>query len=149
MGYNRAVKTRKSSHAVYRLEYHVVWIPRYRRKILVHGVKEYLEKYLLTMEELDDDIEVIQVNVQVDHVHLVLCIPPRIAIADVMRFIKSRSGKRLRERFGYILKTIKKAGIWSRGYFVSSVGINEKVIRDYVRHQERDDTGKIQLELDL
>jgi len=86
------VRFQKSTHAVYRLQYHVVWTPRYRREIFVEGVKQYLEKVLQHIDMLDDDIEVQQVNVQIDHVHLVMVIPPRIAIAEVVQFMKSRTG---------------------------------------------------------
>jgi REP element-mobilizing transposase RayT len=72
-------------------EYHLVWIARYRRKIFVKGVKEYAEKILLCIFKLDPDIEVIKVNVQEDHVHMVIVIPPRIAVAKVIQFIKTRS----------------------------------------------------------
>lgn len=133
---------------MYRLQYHIVWTPRYRRNIFVQGVKQYLEKTISKLHNLDDDIEVQQVNVQVDRVHLVMVIPPRIAIADVVQFMKSRTGKILKEKFGYLTKTIKnRGGIWSRGYCVSSIGLNESAIRAYVQHQEKID--KAQLELDL
>ena len=138
----------KSAHATYKLEYHVVWTPRYRRKIFTQGIKQYLEKVLLNLQGMDDDIKVEQVNVQVDHVHMIMLIPPRIAISDVMQFMKSRTGLLLREKFGTITRTIKsEGGLWSRGYCVSSVGLNEKAIRAYVEHQAKEESGQLTLEL--
>ncbi|MDD3975293.1 MAG: IS200/IS605 family transposase, partial [Methanothrix soehngenii] len=67
------------THAIYKTEYHLVWIPRYRRKIFVKRVKEYTEKILSNIPELYPDIEVIKLSVQEDHVHMVVVIPPRIA----------------------------------------------------------------------
>jgi putative transposase len=138
----------KSAHATYKLEYHVVWTPRYRRKIFVQGIKQYLEKVLLNLSGIDDDIKVEQVNVQVDHIHMIVVIPPRIAIADVIQFMKSRTGLLLKQKFGTVNQTIKgRGGIWSRGYCVSSIGLNEKAIRNYVENQGEEDAGQLTLEL--
>lgn len=89
------MRFRKGAHTVYKTEYHIVWIPRYRRKIFVKGVKEYTDTLLTNLPNLHSDIEVVKVNVRLDHVHLVLVIPPRVAVADVVQFIKSQSGKLL------------------------------------------------------
>lgn len=142
------MRFRKSTHAVYNLQYHIVWTPRYRRKILVKGIKEYVETTLKHLEGLDEDIEVIRVNVQPDHVHLVMVIPPRVSVAEVIQFMKSRTGKLLNERFGFIRKAMYgKEGMWSRGYCVSSCGLDTKAILRYVEHQGREDTGQLKLEL--
>ena len=81
------MRFRKSAHAIYKTEYHPVWIPSYRRKIFVKGVKEYTAKTLAHIPDLD--LEVIKLSVQIDHVHMVIVIPPRIAVADVVQNIKS------------------------------------------------------------
>ncbi len=119
-----------------------VWIPRYRRKIFAKGVKEYTEKILLHIPELYPDIEVVRLNVQEDHVHMVVVIPPRIAVADAIQFIKIQSAKKLKAKFPFMQKTYaRKGGIWSRGYCVSYIGLNEKEILAYVEHQEKEDKG--------
>jgi len=142
------MRFRKSTHAIYNLQYHIVWTPRYRRKILVKGVKEYLEKIVMQLEGLEEDIEVKKVNVQEDHMHVIIVIPPRVSIARVVQFMKSQTGKLLKERFKFINKAIYgRGGIWSRGYCVSSVGLNEKAIMDYVEHQAKEDKGQLKLEL--
>jgi putative transposase len=142
------MRYRKSAHAIYKTEYHLVWIPRYRRKIFVKGVKEYAGKTLLHIPELDPDIEVIKLSVQLDHVHMIVVIPPRIAVADVVQFIKSQSAKKLKAKFPFLRKTYaSKEGIWSRGYCVSCIGLSEKEILAYVKYQEREDKGQLQLTL--
>lgn len=142
------MKFRKSTHAVYKTEYHVVWTPRYRRKIFVAGIKQYAEKLLDHMEGLDEGIEVIRVNVQLDHVHMVLVIPPRVAVADVVQFLKSQTGKKLKAKFPFLQKTMYgREGIWSRGYCVSGIGLGEKEILAYVEHQNKEDRGQLRLEL--
>jgi len=140
------MKFRKSAHAIYKTEYHLVWIPRYRRKVFVKGVKEYAEQLLSHIPELDPDIEVVKVNVQVEHVHMVLVIPPRYAVARVVQYIKSQSAKALKAKFPFLQKVyFSREGIWSRGYCVSCIGLGEKEILAYVEHQEKEDKGQLQL----
>jgi len=142
------MRFRKSTHAIYNTQYHIVWTPRYRRKLLVKGVKEYLEKLLSNMDGLDEDIEVRKVNVLEDHVHIVIVIPPRVSIANVIKYMKSVSGTKLKEKFEFMKKAMyARGGIWSRGYCVSTVGLNEKVIMDYVEYQFKEDAGQLELEL--
>ena len=74
------------------------------------GVKEYAEKILSPIPELDPDIEVVKLNVQEDHVHMVVVIPPRIAVADAVRFIKTQSAKKLIEKFPFMQKTYARKG---------------------------------------
>ena len=123
------MRFRRGSHCVYKTEYHIVWTPRYRRKVFVKGVKEYFEKSLYTIG-LDADIEVIKVNAQPDHVHLVIVIPPRVAKFPLLKHMF----------YG-------REGIWSRGYCVSGIGFSEKEIIAYVTYQEKEDTGQLTLEL--
>jgi len=141
------MRFRKSAHAIYKTEYHLVWIPRYRRKIFVKGVKEYLEKMLSNIPELYPDIEVIKLSVQEDHVHMVVVIPPRIAVANAIQYIKTQSAKKLKVKFPFMQKSYSKGGIWSRGYCVSCIVLNEKEILAYVEHQEKEDKGQLQLTL--
>lgn len=142
------MRYRKSAHSMYFTEYHLVWIPRYRHRIFRSGVKEYAYKLLKNVPNLEPDIEVIKLNVQEDHVHMVIIIPPRRAVSSVVQYIKSQSGKYLRERFPFLQKVYYgRSGIWSRGYCVSSVGLNEKEILRYVEFQEKEDKGQLQLTL--
>jgi len=77
-----------------------------------------------------------------------IVIPPRVSVASVIKYMKSLSGKRLREKFEFMNKAIYgREGIWSRGYCVSTVGLNEKAIMDYVEYQYRENTGQLKLEL--
>src|SRR5665213_1246391 len=137
------MKFRKSAHGVYKTEYHLVWIPRYRRKIFVSGVKQYAETILKHVPNLEPDIEVIKLNVQLDHVHMVIVVPPRVDVASVVQYIKSQSAKLLKAKFPFLEKVYHTGdGIWSRGYCVSSIGLNEKEILAYVEHQDHEDRGQ-------
>ena len=100
------------------------------------------------MEDLHTDIEVITVNVQPDHIHIVLVIPPRIAVADVVKYIKTQSAKTFKAKYGFMQKAIwGRGGIWSRGYFVSTVSVDEKTILAHVANQEKENKGQLQFEL--
>ena len=100
------------------------------------------------MEGIDEDIEVRKVNVQIDHVHIIIVIPPRVSVASVIKYMKSLSGKKFKEKFAFMKKAIYgREGIWSRGYCVSTVGLNEKAIMNYVEYQYKEDTGQLKLEL--
>ena len=146
--YTVGMRFRKSVHSIYKTEYHVVWTPRYRRKIFVKGVKEYADKLLAHLPNLDSDIEVLKVNVRTDHVHMVIVIPPRVAVASAIQFIKSRSGKLLKAKFAFLNDVMwGREGIWSRGYCVSSVGLDEKRILAYVTYQEKVDRAQLRLDL--
>ena len=106
------------------------------------GVKEYPEKILSHIPEFYPDIEVVKLNVQENHVHMVVAIPPRIAVADTIQYIKTQSAKKLKAKFPFMQKAYaRKGGIWSRGYCVSCIGLNEKEILAYVEHQEKEVKG--------
>ena len=142
------MRFRKSSHAVYKTEYHIVWTPRYRRKLFVTGVKHYTEQLLRSLEGLEEDIEVIRVNVQPDHIHLVIVIPPRVSVAEVVQYIKTHTAQKLKAKFPFLQRAIYgRESIWSRGYCVSGIGLNEKEILAYVEHQNKEDRGQLKLDL--
>lgn len=142
------MELRRQAHAVYRCQYHVVWIPRYRYEVLTTGVKEYLEIKLDEIRKYYPEIEYVERNIQPDHVHMVVSFPPRHSIAKVVQILKQNTGKALREKFEFLKQRYYRAGgIWSVGYFVSTVGLDENMIRKYVRYQEKEDAGQAELAL--
>jgi putative transposase len=127
----------------------MVWIPRYRYKVLVKGVDEYLVKRMDEIRKTYPEIEYVQRNIQPDHVHLVLSFPPKYSIAKVVQIIKSNTGKAMWEKFDFLRKRYYgRGGIWSAGYFVSTVGLDEKLIEKYVQYQEKEDLGQAKLAFD-
>ena len=105
------------------------------------------------MKEIKDhypEIDILEINHDQDHVHLLISIPPKMSVGQVVRIIKSNTSRRLKEKFPF-LKDIYWGtdGIWSDGYFVSTVGINEEIIQKYIQHQGQEDSGQAQLVLDL
>ena len=125
---------RKSSHAVYRCEYHFVWIPKYRYQILVKEVKPRLKDILTELCEWLD-ITIIEGAICSDHVHMYVSMPPKYSPAQVMKLLKGKSAEYLRKEFPELSKQYWGMHIWARGYFVSTVGIDRDVIKSYVKKQ--------------
>ena len=142
------METRYSGHTVYRTEYHIVWIPKYRRRILNPGVKAYLDKLLPQVIETMPGCEMVEYNIQVDHIHMVMIIPPKYAVSDIVGRMKGMTASRLRKRFSWLKKLYWEENIvWSPGYFVSTVGIDEDRMLKYVKWQQSQDSGQAKLEL--
>ena len=142
------METRYSGYTVYRTEYHIVWIPKYRRRILNPGIKTYLGKMLPKVLETMPGCEMVEYNIQVDHIHTVMVIPPKYSVSEVVGRIKELTASRLRKRFEWLKKMYWEDNtMWSPGFFVSTIGIDEDKIRKYVRWQESQDSGQAKLEL--
>ncbi len=142
------METRLSGHGVYRTEYHIVWIPKYRCRILNPGVRGYLSKLFPKVLRGMPGCEVLEQNIQVDHIHLLMVIPPKYAVSDVVGEMKQYTASRLREKFEWLEKAYwKEWVVWSPGYFVSTVGLDEKEITEYVKWQEHQDSGQAKLDL--
>jgi len=143
------MKLHGQAHVVYKTQSHLVWVTRYRRKILVPGLAEYFKKVLREVREFHPDWFIEEVGVDVDHVHLYMVIPPKYAVSIVVETLKSVTSRRSKEKFPHFLAKVygDGGGIWARGFFASTVGINEATIRQYVRHQGEQETGQAQLEL--
>ena len=137
------MEIRLSGHSAYRTEYHVVWIPKARRRILNPGVRGYLKKLFPKLLEELPGCEIVEQNIQPDHIHTVMVIPPRYAVSDVIGRLKQETASVLRKKFPWLSQVYwKEEVVWSPGYFVSTVGIDEARIIKYVRWQERQDSGQ-------
>ena len=133
----------------YQHQYHVVWIPKYRRRILRGAIKLFVQEHIPQIQHYHPDVEVQQWSVQVDHIHVVLVIPPKYAVSSIVGKMKANLSRQLRLRYPELKRTYWGAVLWSPGFFSSTVGLNEAVIRRYVDHQERVDKGQIQLEFEF
>ena len=93
------------------------------------------------------DLAILEINTDKDHLHVLMIIPPKISVSKVVNIIKSNTGKAMRDKFPFLDKVYwDEDGIWSGGYFVSTVGINESIIRKYIERQGREDSGQAKLE---
>ncbi len=129
-------KYRKLSHVVYQCNYHIVWVPKYRYRVLTGAVKEMVEKDIHTLCEWRE-VEVLELSVQADHVHLVCSIPPKLSITDFIGFLKGKLAIKLFKGYpGLRKKPYWGNHFWTRGYFVNTIGMNEDLVRRYVKYQE-------------
>ena len=140
---------RLSAHGAYHHQYHIVWIPKYRKRVLKGKLKDYLEEHLFDIQAYHPDVEITHYGIQVDHLHLVIVIPPKYAVSDMVGKIKANTSRSIRRQFPWVRQTYRKAVFWSPGFFSSTVGINEEVIMRYVAFQEKVDKGQWQLSLEF
>ena len=128
------------NHSTYQHQYHIVWGTKYRRKILKPYVLTELKKILYTTAEKFPTLWIEELNTDDDHVHLQIEIPPNMAVSDVVGKLKSASSRHLRTKFKFIREIyIEKDGIWSVGYFSSTVGLDEAKVKRYIAWQSKKD----------
>ena len=128
---------RKLSHTIWHCLYHVVWVPKYRHRILTGRVAEEVDRCIRTFAE-QKKCEVIELNVQIDHVHLLVMIPPKLAVSDFVGIVKGRTAIRIFKRFRELKRRPYWGNrFWTRGYCADTVGLDEAKIRAYVQYQEK------------
>ena len=140
---------RLSSHGAYHHKYHIVWIPKYRKKILEGRIKEFLGKRLYDIQGYHPDIEIEQYSIRKDHIHLVAIIPPKYSVSGIVGKIKANTSREIRKTFIWVKEIYYRNEFWSPGFFSSTVGIDEDVIKKYVEFQGKADKGHIQLKFDF
>jgi len=130
-------KYKKLSHVVYYHVFHIVWTPKYRYKILKGPLKKFLESQLRSLCEWKR-VEILELNIQPDHVHIVVSVPPKLSISALMGILKGKTAIKIFKSFSVLKKKPYWGNhFWSRGYFSSTVGIDEDKIRRYVKYQEQ------------
>ena len=108
------MRLRKSAHTVYKTQYHIVWITRFRRKILLKGVKDYLRIKLLEIKRHYPDWEYLEIGIDVDHVHLYMLIPPKYALSKAVEVIKSNTSRALKRKFDFLKEVYWDGkGMWA------------------------------------
>jgi len=145
--YNGDMDYKKQAHAVYYTRYHIVVSTKYRRKILRDGFGEYVKKVVIGIDNQYPEIEIMEVNTDVDHIHILCSIPPKLSVSEVVKIIKAKTGLYMRKKFAFLDKVYwGVGGIWSVGYFVSTVSVTEETIRKYIEMQGKEDSGQALLE---
>ena len=134
------------NHSQWECKYHVIFIPKCRRKTLFGEVRRYLGPVFKTLtEQKESRIE--EGHLMPDHVHMMISIPPKYAVSHVIGYIKGKSAIQIARQFGDRKRNFVGQHFWARGYFVSTVGRDEEVIRQYIRNQEREDKRSDQMSL--
>ena len=126
------IKLYQLSHCRYRCQYHLVWIPRYREKVMADNyIKAELGRIFKTIAKWKG-LVIRAWHIGDDHIHLVVDIPPKYSVSYVMSIIKGKSSAWIKKK----TKKLPKGSLWAKGYFVSTVGVDEMTIQNYVKHQE-------------
>jgi putative transposase len=140
---------RKLSHTIWHCQYHITWVPKYRYRILAGNVRESLETGIQAICGYAG-CEVGDLNIQKDHVHLVVMVPPKISISDLMGRVKGQTSMKMFNQYRQLRKKPYWGNhFWSKGYCVDTIGLSEDMIRKYVRYQEDREQQDEQLKLDL
>lgn len=138
--------TQSLSHSVWDCKYHVVWIPKYRRKVLYGRIRRHLGEIIRELARQRES-QVLEGHLCSDHVHVYISIPPKYAVAQVVGYIKGKSAIQIARTFAGRVRNFTGENFWARGYFASTVGRDEEVIRNYIRQQEHEDRRVDQMKL--
>ncbi len=137
----------KLSQTIWHCQYHIVWVPKYRYRILSGAVATEVSNCIRAFSE-QKDCKIVELNVQIDHVHLLVMVPPKVSISDYVGMLKGRSAIRVFNKFRKLKdKPYWGNQFWARGYCVDTVGLDTEMIRKYVKHQERKEKVTEQREL--
>ena len=137
---------RSTAHSKYRCEYHIVFVPKYRRKEIYGQLKRDIGEILRKLCE-QKGVEIIEAEACPDHIHMLVSIPPYLSIAQFMGFLKGKSSLMIFDRHANLKYKYGQRSFWCRGYFVDTVGKNETAIRNYIRNQLEEDYAKDQISL--
>ena len=132
-------KYKKQSHVIYKFDYYIVWVPKYRLRILKGVIKDMIESDIHKLCEWQN-CEVDELSVQEDHVHLLVSVPPKVSISKLMGVLKGKLAIKLFKSY----PKLRQKPYWgnhfcARGYFVSTIGLDEDMINKYVQHQEKEE----------
>ena len=126
------------SHTSWNCKYHIVLVPKYRRKVIYGKLRKDIGKILRMLCDYKH-VEIIEAHAMPDHIHMLVSIPPKLAVADFMGYLKGKSTLMIFERHANMKYKYGRRVFWAKGYYVNTVGGNEAKIRKYIRDQEADD----------
>lgn len=136
------------SHTRWDCKYHIVFIPKCRRKVIYGGLRQHLGEIFRELAR-QRECRVVEGHLMKDHVHICLSVPPKYSVSNVVGFIKGKSAITIARHFGGRQRNFTGEVFWARGYFVSTVGLDEEMVRAYIRHQEQEDERYDQMKLGL
>jgi putative transposase len=136
------------SHTRWDCKYHVVFIPKRRKKAIFGALRRHLGGIFQELAR-HKEAQVVEGHLKPDHVHMCLSIPPKLAVANVVGYMKGKSAITIARKFGGRKRNFTGEVFWARGYFVSTVGLDEEVVRAYIRHQQTEDERYDQMKLSM
>jgi len=136
------------SHTVWECKYHIVWVPKKRRKVVYGKLRKELGTILRRLCEYKG-VEVVEGTLCADHIHMCLAIPPKYSVSTIVGYVKGKSAMILFEKYSRLKKNFRGHRFWARGYYVSTVGLDEGKIRAYIRNQETNESIEDGYDTDL
>ena len=133
-----------TAHSSYRCEYHIVFAPKYRRKVIYGELRKDIGEILRKLCN-EKKVEIIEAEACLDHIHMLVSIPPYLSISQFVGFLKSKSSLMIFDRHANLKYKYGSRTFWCRGYYVDTVGKNEKAISEYIRNQLEEDYAKDQI----
>ena len=133
-----ANKTNSLSHTKWMCKYHIVFVPKYRRKAIYAQYRQSLQDIIRLLCKYKG-VEIIEGHMMIDHVHLLLSIPPKISVSSFMGYLKGKSALMMFDKHANLKYKFGNRHFWAEGYYVSTVGLNETTIRKYIEDQEKHD----------
>ena len=134
------------SHTSWNCKYHIVLVPKYRRKVIYGKLRKEIGKILRTLCDYKH-VEIIEAHAMPDHIHMLVSIPPKLAVADFMGYLKGKSSLMIFDRHANLKYKYGNRHFWARGYYVDTVGRNKKQIQEYIKNQLTEDQIADQVEL--
>ena len=136
------------SHTVWECKYHIVWVPKKRRKIVYGKLRKELGSILRRLCEYKG-VEGVEGTLCADHIHMCLAIPPKYSVSTIVGYVKGKSAMILFEKYSRLKKNFRGHRFWACGYYVSTVGLDEGKIRTYIRNQETNESIEDEYDSDL
>ena len=133
-----------TSHSSYRCEYHIIFAPKYRRKVIYGELKKDIGEILRKLCN-EKKVEIIEAEACPDHIHMLVSIPPYMSVSQFVGFLKSKSSLMIFDRHANLRYKYGSRTFWCRGYYVDTVGKNEKAIKEYIRNQLEEDYASDQI----
>ena len=138
----------KLSHTVWECKYHIVWVPKNRRKVIYGNLRKDIGKLLRKLCEYKQ-IDVIEGTACADHIHICLSIPPKFSVSTIVGYLKGKSTMILFEKYSCLRRNFRGHHFWARGYYVSTVGLDEQKVRKYIKNQQERDAVEDRYDTDL
>ena len=131
--------TNSLSHTSYRCKYHIVMVPKYRRVVIYNKLRADIIEIIKILVNRKPDLKIIEGEACPDHIHLLVEIPPKYSVSEIMGYLKSKSTLMIFDRHANMKSKFGNRHFWAKGYFVDTVGKNEKIIREYIQNQLQED----------
>ena len=139
---------RSLSHTVWECKYHIVWVPKKRRKIIYGKLRQELSEILKRLCQYKN-VEVVEGTMCLAHIHMCLAIPPKYSVSTIVGYLKGKSAMIVFEKYSRLKRNFRGHSFWARGYYVSTVGLDEAKIRKYIKNQDINESIEDKYDNDL